>query len=69
MAININFQILPFGQIVFKMDSVVYEALRPLPDVVREKIEYHEPRQTVPVVYELIYEPQRSDFIVPTSTT
>lgn len=69
MSINVNFQIVPFGQIVFKVDSLTYEPLKPLPSATQEKIEYHEPQQTVPLVYEVIYEHQLSDFVVPAFTT
>lgn len=62
MAINVNFQIVPFGQIVVKVDSLTYEPLKSLPNAAQEKIEYHEPQQTVPLVYEVIYEHQLRAF-------
>ena len=55
MSININLQIVPLGQIVFKTDSPVYEVHEPLPNPVQEMFQYHEPQQTVPVVYEMPY--------------
>ncbi|HKF36808.1 MAG TPA: hypothetical protein VKB35_07890 [Ktedonobacteraceae bacterium] len=70
MSININLQVVPFGQIVFKTDSPVYEVHEPLPSPVKEALQYHEPQQTVPVVYEIIYyEQQLTNFTVPSSTT
>lgn len=69
MAINVNFQIVPFGQIVFKGDSLTYEPPKPMPNATQEKIEYHEPQQTSPLVYEVIYKHQLNDFVVPASTT
>ncbi len=69
MSINVNLQVVPFGQIVFKIDSPTNEPLKRLPDASQEKIEYHEPQQTVPVVYEIIYEYQLGNFVVPSSTT
>ena len=70
MSININLQVVPFGQIVFKTDSPIYEVYVPLPNPVKETLQYHEPQQTVPVVYEIIYyEQQLTNFTVPSSTT
>ncbi len=70
MSININLQVVPFGQIVFKTDSPVYEVHKPLPNPVQEMLQYHEPQQTVPVVYEIIiYEQLLTNFTVPSSTT
>ena len=68
MSINVNLQVLPFGQIVLKVDSPVYEVREPLPNHVQETLEYHEPQQTVPFVYEFIYEQQLNNFVVSPST-
>ncbi len=70
MLINVNLQLVPFGQIVFKTDSPVYEIHESLPNPVQETLQYREPQQTVPLVYEIIYYEQLlSNFTVPSSTT
>ncbi len=70
MLINVNLQLVPFGQIVFKTDSPVYEIHEPLPNPVQETLQYCEPQQTVPLVYEIIYyEQQLSNFTVPSFPT
>jgi hypothetical protein len=69
MSINVNLQVVPFGQIIFKTDLPVYEEHQSLPDTVREEFQYREPQQTVPLVYEIIYNDQQlTDFTVPSST-
>jgi hypothetical protein len=54
MSINVNLQVVPFGQIVFKTDSPVYEEHQSLPNTTKEVFQYREPQQTVPLVYEII---------------
>ena len=70
MSINVNLQIVPFGQIIVRTDLPVYEEHQSLPKTEQEMFEYREPQQTVPLVYKIIYyDQQLTNYTVPSSTT
>ncbi len=65
---NINLRVTSFGQIVFEMG-------KPLPLVegsptvpVHEEIRYREPLETASCIYEVQYEQELRNYIVPFST-
>lgn len=68
MAVNINLKVTSFGQLVFEIG-------KPLPLVegspsipVHEGLRYREPLETASRIYEVQYEQQLRNYIVPFST-
>lgn len=64
MAINVNLRVTSFGQVILEMG-------RPSPPteeqvgLVQKQVRYHEPQETASLVYELRYEEEAKNYIVP----
>lgn len=68
MAVDINLKVTSFGQVIFEIG-------KPLPLVegfptfpAHEEIRYREPLETASRIYEVRYEQELRDYIVPLST-
>lgn len=68
MAININLKVTSFGQIVFEIGKSLPLVEEPPSVPVHEEIRYHEPLETASRIYEVQYEQERRNYIVPFST-
>lgn len=68
MTVNINLRVLSFGQIVIEIGSPAPPPEQSPPVSVSEEIHYLEPRETASRIYEVQYEQDQKNFIVPFST-
>lgn len=68
MLVNINLRVTPFGQIVFEMGKPTPPAeMHPIAPT-HEKVHYHEPLETASRIYEVQYQEELTNYIVPLST-
>ena len=68
MAVNINLKVTSFGQIVFEIGKSL-PLVEESPTVpVHEEIRYLEPLETASRIYEIQYEQEPRNYIVPFST-
>jgi len=68
MAVNINLKVTSFGQIVFEIGKSL-PLVEESPAVpVHEEIRYREPLETASRIYEVQYEQEPKNYIVPFST-
>lgn len=68
MTVNVNLKTTPFGQVVFEIG-------KPTPPIemnpvipAREEIYYHEPLETALRIYEIPYQKESTNYVVPPST-
>jgi hypothetical protein len=68
MSVNINLKVTSFGQLVFEIGKS-FSLVEESPSVpVHEEIHYSEPRETASRIYEVQYEQEPRNYIVPFST-
>lgn len=68
MAVNINLRVTPFGQVIFEMGKPAPLTGEPQVNLVQEEVRYREPQETASLVYELRYEEEAKNYIVPLVT-
>lgn len=68
MTVNVNIRITPFGQVVFEVGKPTppTEISPVIP--AREEIYYYEPVETVLRIYEIQYQKESTNYVVPPST-
>lgn len=67
MAININLRVTAFGQVIFEMGKPTLPTEEQV-GLLQEEVRYHEPQETASLVYELRYEEEAKNYIVPPAT-
>lgn len=68
MAVNINLKVTSFGQIVFEIGKPAPPPEESSTVPAHEEIRYHAPLETASRIYEVQYEQERRNYIVPFST-
>lgn len=67
MAININLRVTSFGQVIFEIGRATLPTEEQVGPV-QEEVRYHGPQDTASLVYELRYEEEAKNYIVPPVT-
>ncbi len=68
MAVNINFRVTPFGQVILEIGKP-FPSVAESPTVpTHQEIQYTRPLQTASGIYEVQYEQESANYIVPFST-
>ncbi len=68
MAVNINLKVTSFGQLVFEIGKPLPLVEEPPSVPVHEEIRYREPLETASLIYDVQYEQELRNYIVPFST-
>ena len=68
MAVNINLKLTLFGQVILELGKPAVPSEESKVATVPEEPRYREPQQTAPFIYELWYEEEAKNYIVPPAT-
>jgi hypothetical protein len=68
MAVNINIRVTPFGQVIFELGKPAFPSEESKVTTVQEEPRYREPQETAYFIYELRYEEEAKNYIVPPVT-
>jgi hypothetical protein len=68
MAVNINLKVTSFGQLVFEIGKPALPIGAHPPVLTREEVRYREPLETASRIYEVQYQEELINYIVPHST-
>ncbi|MGQ9581866.1 MAG: hypothetical protein ACUVT8_13150 [Armatimonadota bacterium] len=68
MAVNINLKVTSLGQLVFEIGKSL-PLVEESPSIpMHEELRYREPQETASRIYEVQYEQERRNYVVPFST-
>lgn len=68
MLVNVNLRVTSFGQVIFEMGKPALSSGEPQAHPVPKAVRYQEPQNTASLVYELWYEEEAKDYVVPLVT-
>lgn len=67
MSVNINVQIVPFGNVIVQIGSPTTQKEQPSAATTHE-MHYQEQLKTAQLIYKMLYEQQELTYVAPTST-
>ena len=68
MAVNINFRVVAFGQLILEIGKPLPSVAQPPPVPTHQEVHYTRPLHTASGIYEVQYEQDSGSYIVPFST-
>lgn len=67
MAVNITLKVTSFGQLVFEIGKPAFPIEARLPVLPREEVLYREPLETASRIYEVRYQEELINYVIPHS--
>jgi hypothetical protein len=68
MAVNINLRVTPFGQLILEIGKPLLSVVESPTTPTTQGLHYTRPLQTASGIYEVQYEQESANYIVPLST-